>query len=109
MTMVWWHCKLKTNTERELRRMKVKQLVTWGGLTLGALGVGIVGLAIKSLLPQRFLTDDWVEGKPGLPLDTTNCPEVEVSFLHCGSISIPEFLSLIHISEPTRLGMISYA
>jgi N-acyl homoserine lactone hydrolase len=73
--------------------MKVKQLVTWGGLTLGALGVGIVGLAIKSLLPQRFLTDDWVEGKPGLPLDTTNCPEVEVSFLHCGSISIPEFVA----------------
>lgn len=67
--------------------MKVKRLVTWGGITLGALGMG---LAIKSLLPQRFLTDDWVERKPSQPLDTASFPEVEVSFLRCGSITIPE-------------------
>jgi N-acyl homoserine lactone hydrolase len=67
--------------------MKVTKLVTWGGVTLGALGMG---LAINSFLPQRFLTDDWVERKADLPSDTVNFPEVEVVFLRCGSITIPE-------------------
>ena len=67
--------------------MKVKKLVTWGGITLGALGMG---LAIRSLLPQRFLTDDWVEQKSSQPLDTVNFPEIQVAFLRCGSITIPE-------------------
>ena len=40
--------------------MKVKNLVTWGGISLGALGVG---LAIKSFLPQRFETTSFTGEK----------------------------------------------
>src|SRR5579859_700215 len=67
--------------------MKVTKLVAWGGITLGALGMG---LAINSFLPQRFLIDDWVEQEADLPFNAVNFPEVEVTFLRCGRITIPE-------------------
>src|SRR5438045_1910505 len=70
--------------------MKLRNLVTLGGITLGALGLGLV---IKSFLPQRFptATAPWYQRRePALPLDTSAFPEVEVSFLRCGSIAVPE-------------------
>lgn len=72
--------------------MKVKNLVTWGGITLGALGVG---LAVKSFLPQRFETASWLGEKGNATrLDSEALPAVEVSFLRCGSISIPELIAV---------------
>src|SRR5450759_2961759 len=51
----------------------------WTTLGAMALGAAGTGFAVKSLLPENFATEQMSE------------------------------LSLIHISEPTRLGMISYA
>jgi glyoxylase-like metal-dependent hydrolase (beta-lactamase superfamily II) len=69
--------------------MKLRNLLTLGGITLGAFGLGLV---IKSFLPQRFptATAPWYQTRePALPLDTSAFPEVEVSFLRCGSVAIP--------------------
>src|SRR2546423_2281808 len=72
--------------------MKLRNLITFGGITLSALGVG---LAIKSFLPQRFATDPWYEAKePAAPLDTSTFPQIEVTFLRCGSVTIPEFVAV---------------
>ena len=72
--------------------MKLRNLITFGGITLSALGVG---LALKSFLPQRFATDPWYEAKePAAPLDISTLPQVEVTFLRCGSVAIPEFVAV---------------
>ncbi len=75
--------------------MKLRKLVTLGGITLGALGLG---MAIKSLMPQHFATfppqDIWDEAKESTPLDISTFPAIEVSFLRCGSIAIPELVAV---------------
>ena len=72
--------------------MKLRNLVAFSSITLGTLGAA---LAIKSFLPQRFATADWYEAvKPAPPLDTSTFPQVEVTFLRCGSIAIPEFVAV---------------
>lgn len=68
--------------------MKLRKLVTFGGLALGALGTG---LAIRSFLPQRFAAAPWHEIEDqASPLDTSAFPVVDVSFLRSGRITIPE-------------------
>src|SRR5947209_20539382 len=71
--------------------MKLRRLVTAGAVALGALGTG---LAIKSFLPQRWSTSEWNEGNEAqlqLPrLNTSTMPGIEVTFLRCGSVTIPE-------------------
>ncbi len=68
--------------------MKLRSLVTAGSITLGAVAAS---LAIKSFLPQRWNTTEWgeIETKP-TRLDTSAMPKIEVSFLRCGSVTIPE-------------------
>src|SRR5450756_3013907 len=59
-------------------------------------------------------------GRPTMPMDGNNMPRVSTfstrssrssrtAKSHCGTSTSVPILSLIHISEPTRLGMISYA
>src|SRR5947209_8149446 len=72
--------------------MSVKNLVIGGGITLGAVGLG---LAVKSFLPQRFSTASWVKQKERWPrFNIAALPEIEVSFLRCGSITIPELIAV---------------
>ncbi len=75
--------------------MKLRKLATLGGLTLGAVGLG---LAIKSLLPQHFATfppqDTWDKANGSTPLDISTFPTIEVSFLRCGSVAIPELVAV---------------
>lgn len=69
--------------------MKLRRLVTAGSIALGALGAG---LALKSFLPQRWNVPELnMEEKVQLPgFDTSTMPDVEVTFLRCGSVTIPE-------------------
>ncbi len=73
--------------------MKRRDLATWGGITLGAIGAG---LAIKSFLPQRFMSPaPWHEQKVQAPtLDTSTMPQIDVAFLRCGSVTIPECIAV---------------
>src|SRR6266513_15890 len=74
--------------------MKLRNLVAFSSITLGTLGAA---LAIKSFLPQRFATAHWYEAEePAPPLDTSTFPQVEVMFLRCGSVAIPEFVLVRH-------------
>jgi len=69
---------------------QLRNFVTLGAASLGAIGAA---RAINSFLPRRFAT--WYE-----PEDTTDhkasspLPNVEVSFLRCGRVSVPEPLAV---------------
>src|SRR5690348_8321173 len=76
----------------------------WIMLTAAALGAVGAGLAVKSFLPQRFRLDAWNEYE-ALSAPATNgnsrsleneedVPEVEVSFLRCGVITVPECVAV---------------
>lgn len=69
--------------------MKARHWFALGGAALGATGLA---LAISSFLPRRFETYRWPEIEAGdIPAATGAAwPEVEVEFLRCGSITIPE-------------------
>ena len=72
--------------------MKLRKLLAIGGITLGTLGAG---LAVRSFLPQRWNTTDWdeVQDKASTQsqrFDTGAMPHVDVTFLRCGSVTIPE-------------------
>lgn len=69
--------------------MKWRHLAALGSISLATLGVG---MAIKSSLPRRFLLDSPYER--GKTLDTSAFPDIDVTFLRCGSITIPEFIAV---------------
>jgi N-acyl homoserine lactone hydrolase len=71
--------------------MKLRKLVTIGSISLGALGAG---LAINSFLPQHFASDPWHEEEHTPLLDTSAFPEVDIAFLRCGSIALPELIAV---------------
>jgi N-acyl homoserine lactone hydrolase len=70
--------------------MKTHHWLVVGGASLAAVGAG---LALKSFLPPRF---------PSFPIpstgfdtnDTSSFPIIEVSFLRCGSVDIPELIAV---------------
>lgn len=70
--------------------MKFRYWLTWGGLTLGLVSAGIT---INSFRPQRFRAD-YSEDEPGVVLDRSRFPTVDVTFLRCGSITIPECIAV---------------
>ncbi len=85
--------------------MKLRKLLTIGGVTLGALGAG---LALRSFLPQRWNTTEWdtpLDNFQGhsLSFDTSALPEVAVTFLRCGSMMIPEPIAVRGASPLTSL------
>lgn len=75
----------------------------WIMLAVAGLGAVGAGVAVKSFLPQRFRLDAWNE-YDALPVPATkgddrsqrdeNVPEVEVSFLRCGVITVPECVAV---------------
>ncbi len=71
--------------------MKLRNWLTLGGVTLGAVGAGLM---INSFLPQHFLTTKGDETLESVLCDRTSLPDVEVSFLRCGSQDIPEFVAV---------------
>ncbi len=84
--------------------MKLRRWLALGGGALGALGAGIV---LNSFLPQKFVTErvDAINQKnipiqqPGVnetakATEKAELPDVEVTFLRCGSVVIPEFLAV---------------
>jgi N-acyl homoserine lactone hydrolase len=71
--------------------MKIRNCVVLVGLSLAALGTG---LALKSFLPQRFDTTSWFEPHTSMSLDAASLPSIEITFLRCGSVFIPELLAV---------------
>jgi glyoxylase-like metal-dependent hydrolase (beta-lactamase superfamily II) len=54
-----------------------------------------MGLVVKSFLPQRFATAAWpVAQERTVRPDVARLPAVEVEFLRCGSVSIPECIAV---------------
>jgi len=49
-------------------------------------------MAIKSTLPRRFLLEGPYE--KGEILDTSGFPDIGVTFLRCGSVTVPEFIAV---------------
>lgn len=74
--------------------MKAKKLVKAAAWSLGALGVLGAGAAVKTFLPQRFPELPAITGAGEKRADRPSLPTIEVSFLRCGSISIPEMLAV---------------
>jgi N-acyl homoserine lactone hydrolase len=68
--------------------MKVRNWASMGAMTLGVAGAG---LALKSMLPQRFATDQASTTQEEVP-DSSTWPNIEVTFLRCGHVTLPEFL-----------------
>jgi N-acyl homoserine lactone hydrolase len=68
--------------------MKLRNWANLGAVALGAAGAG---LALKSVLPQHFATDQTCEIPEGA-LNSSTWPEIEVTFLRCGHVTLPEFL-----------------
>lgn len=75
--------------------MKIRHWLGLGGLSVTALGAG---LALKSFLPQRFSTVSWYNATNQSRFDanvsSSDLPNVQVSFLRCGSIRIPELIAV---------------
>jgi N-acyl homoserine lactone hydrolase len=72
--------------------MKSRRLFALGSITLATLGAG---LALKSFMPQRFDTASWSDREEAASREDTNAlPEVDVTFLRCGSVTIPEFIAV---------------
>jgi N-acyl homoserine lactone hydrolase len=68
--------------------MKLRNWASLGAVALGATGVG---LALKSVLPQHFAIDQAYVIPEGA-VDRSTWPEIEVTFLRCGHVTLPEFL-----------------
>src|SRR5579872_981304 len=72
--------------------MKLRNWIKLGALSLVIPGMG---LAIKSFLPQRFPTAEWpVAREYPVPSDTASFPVVNIEFLRCGSVTIPECIAV---------------
>jgi N-acyl homoserine lactone hydrolase len=70
--------------------MKIRDWTTLGAMALGAAGTGF---AVKSLLPENFATEQMSEQAEEV-VDGSAWPEIEVSFLRCGHVNLPEFLAV---------------
>jgi N-acyl homoserine lactone hydrolase len=75
--------------------MKRQHWLTMGGAALGTLGAGIV---LSSFLPQSLLhgerKDDVEEPLAGSQNQQGTLPEIEVTFLRCGSVLVPECIAV---------------
>jgi len=77
---------------------KVRNWITFAGVAVGAVGLW---LGVRSFLPQRWKTNSWPQTEespvPARLADQsapTVFPEVSVSFLRCGSITLPESIAI---------------
>ncbi len=77
---------------------KVRNWITFAGVAVGAVGLW---LGVRSFLPQRWKTNSWPQTEespvPARLADQsapTVFPEVSVSFLRCGSITLLESIAI---------------
>ncbi|MBE3560135.1 MAG: MBL fold metallo-hydrolase [Ktedonobacteraceae bacterium] len=70
--------------------MKWRDWLKLGGLSLAVLGTGMV---VKSFLPQRFAVPAVHVVEQETP-DLTTMPSIEIAFLRCGSITVPELVAV---------------
>ncbi len=68
--------------------MKLRHWLATGG-ALSALGGGIL---FSSFLPQKFATADAI--MPESTRERKTLPSIDITFLRCGSVTIPEFLAV---------------
>ncbi|GCE17725.1 MBL fold metallo-hydrolase [Dictyobacter kobayashii] len=71
--------------------MKLRNWLTLGGITLGSVAVAS---AINSFLPRPFVTDQLYERPSAPALLPTTLPDVEITFLRCGSVVVPECIAV---------------
>jgi N-acyl homoserine lactone hydrolase len=72
--------------------MKPRSLFALGSISLATFGVG---LALRSFMPQRFDTESWSDIEATTSRDNTaTLPEVDITFLRCGSVTIPGFIAV---------------
>lgn len=69
--------------------MKPRSWLALGGGALGALGAGII---LTSFLPQKFTMAEAIvqDSQP----QQKAFPDIDVTFLRCGSVTVPEFLAV---------------
>ena len=72
--------------------MRWRSLAALGGISLAGVGVG---MAVKSLLPRHFSLDRPLPiSKEEIGPITSALPEIDITFLRCGSITIPEWIAV---------------
>ena len=70
----------------------LRKWLKYAGIAAGTIALAPLG---KSFLPQRFDTETWHETgiTPTAP-DLSTFPQVEITFLRCGSTTIPEAIAV---------------
>lgn len=71
--------------------MKLRKWLTLGGLTLSSVGAAA---AVNSFLPRSILTHASYERKADAGSVPTVLPDIEVAFLRCGMVTVPEWLTV---------------
>ncbi|GCE25590.1 MBL fold metallo-hydrolase [Dictyobacter alpinus] len=71
--------------------MKLRNWLTLGGMTLGSLAVAT---AVKSFLPRPFGTDQLYERPVEVTPSPQHLPDIEITFLRCGSVVLPECIAI---------------
>lgn len=68
----------------------VRRIATLAAASLGLVGAGV---AINSFLPRRFAT--WYEPTVSVvQRSQSSFPSIDITFLRCGSVTIPEFVAV---------------
>ncbi len=70
--------------------MKLRNWLTLGGLTLGSIGAAAI---VNSFLPRDFLTKPADKQTINTYPSSTAFPDIEISFLRCGKVTVPEWLT----------------
>jgi Metal-dependent hydrolases of the beta-lactamase superfamily III len=70
--------------------MQRRRWLALSGMALGAVGAGIV---LNSFLPRSLILGEGSE-RATESLEQGTFPEIEVTFLQCGSVQLPEFLAV---------------
>ncbi|GHO87303.1 MBL fold metallo-hydrolase [Dictyobacter formicarum] len=71
--------------------MKLRNWLTLGGIALGSVGVAS---AINSFLPHPFVTDPLYERQSESVSLAATLPDIDIAFLRCGSVTVPECLAV---------------
>ncbi|GCF08558.1 MBL fold metallo-hydrolase [Dictyobacter arantiisoli] len=74
-----------------MKPMKLRNWLALGGFTVGFIGAAVV---ISSFLPHPFVPEHIAEQKGDLLPPVATLPDIEVSFLRCGSVVVPEWLTV---------------
>lgn len=71
--------------------MRLKKALFWSAAALGSVATAA---AVQSFLPRRFDSYAWQANEPSAaPVDTSLFPPIEVLFLRCGSITLPDMIA----------------